>query len=248
MVSSESLTICVLVYGDYCRLAERVLSSIWNNVPRSAYQLIVGANAVGEPTRQFLSQSKVEHRIDELVVSDLNLSKCPMMRRLFAQVSTEYIWWFDDDSFITDAGAWLRWLREAEASSAETVMWGELGECDHPMAFTEVKDVLKFVRSASWYRGLPPPSWRPGGKGEFLFRGQNGGDGRWIFVLGGCWLIRSAAVRAIDWPDYRLRRHGDDVFLGEAIRQHGWKIAGIHPTGVAINTERRRGERVPDPR
>jgi GT2 family glycosyltransferase len=73
------------------------------------------------------------------------------------------------------------------------------------------------------------------------FQGRGTGDGRWYFILGGSWLIRTSAVRAIDWPDPRLLRHGEDVFLGEAIRQHGWQIANIGTPGVAINTEERRG-------
>ena len=102
-------------------------------------------------------------------------------------------------------------------------------------------DVPDFVRSASWYRGLPAPSWRTGGKGEFDFRGLGTGDGRWLFILGGCFLIRAAAVRALDWPDHRLLRTGDDVFLGEAIRQQGWDQRDLGPLGVALDTEPRRG-------
>jgi hypothetical protein len=98
------------------------------------------------------------------------------------------------------------------------------------------------VRSAAWYRGLPPPSWRAGGKGQFNFAGRGLGDGRWFFILGGCWLIRASALRALDWPDRRLIKMGDDAFLGEAIRQHGWQIADIGTTGVAIDTAQRRGE------
>jgi hypothetical protein len=35
---------------------------------------------------------------------------------------------------------------------------------------------------------------------------------------------------------------GDDVLLGEAIRQHGWRIANLGDKGVAINSARRRGD------
>jgi hypothetical protein len=121
-------------------------------------------------------------------------------------------------------------------------MWGEVNRCQWKSDFTDMEDVESFVRSATWYRGLPPPSWRPGGKGEFNFQNRNCGDGRWDFVVGGCWLIRASAARALDWPDRRLIKLGDDVFLGEAIRQQGWKLGNIGRPGVAINTEKRRGD------
>jgi GT2 family glycosyltransferase len=104
---------------------------------------------------------------------------------------------------------------------------------DHP---------LEFIRSASWYRGLPPPSWRPDGKGEFNFDGLGIGDGRCVYILGGCFMIRTAALRQIDWPDRRLSFLGEDVFLGEAIRQQGWTMGNIGMLGVAVDTELRHGK------
>jgi len=178
-------------------------------------------------------------------MSSTNLSKCPMMRRMFAEIDTEYIWWFDDDSYVTETGALTRWLHAADASSSSTVIWGALAWCGHESSFADMNDVFEFVRSASWYRGLPLPSWRVGGKGEFDFRGLGVGDGRWLFILGGCFLIRTTAVRALDWPDRRLLRTGDDVFLGEAIRQQGWEQCDVGPLGVALNTEPRRGSQAP---
>ena len=59
------------------------------------------------------------------------------------------------------------------------------------------------------------------------FRGEAKGDGRWFFVVGGCWWIRTCAVRELDWPDPRLVKGSDDVYLGEAIRQRGWDIADL---------------------
>lgn len=237
-----SVTICVLTYGDYPRLAHRVVESIRAFCPRSEYYLSVGANAVGDETRDYLEARRKAGEVDCVVGSTVNLNKCPMMRRMFRDVNTEFIWWFDDDSYVTERGALTQWLKAAGAAPASTVMWGQLCRCNSPEDFTDLEDVLSFVRCASWYRALPPPSWRPGGKGEFNFENRGGGDGRWDFIVGGCWMIRTAAVRALDWPDHRLIKLGDDVLLGEAIRQQGWKLGNIGHPGVAINTEPRRGQ------
>jgi GT2 family glycosyltransferase len=105
-------------------------------------------------------------------------------------------------------------------------------------------DPQEFVRTATWYRGLPPPSWRPGGKGEFKFGGLGIGDGRWLFIVGGCSMIRATAVRQMDWPDRRLSFLGEDVFLGEAIRQQGWRLGNLGSLGVAVSMAPRRGTRL----
>jgi len=74
---------------------------------------------------------------------------------------------------------------------------------------------------------LPPPSGRPGGKGEFNLWARGLGDGRWRFVSGGCFLIRTAAVQAMDWPDRRLFVVAEDIFLGEAVRQQSWDFCDV---------------------
>jgi GT2 family glycosyltransferase len=163
-----------------------------------------------------------------------------MMRRMFEEIETEFIWWLDDDCYIIEPATLAHWLKQSLAAPGSTVMWGQMAFCGH--GFTDIGDVFGFVRTASWYRGLPPPSWYPGGKGEFNFQNKGTGDGRWFFVVGGCWLIRTWAVRALDWPDKRLIKLGDDVFLGEAIRQNGWALENIDTPGVAINTQPRRGQ------
>jgi hypothetical protein len=242
MNTSPKVTVCVLTYGNHARLTFQVIESIRRHCPRHRYHLVVGANAVCEETRQYLTSLEITGMIDHLITSPVNLNKCPMMRRMFAALETEFIWWFDDDSYVLAPDAMERWLQVAEMAPESTVMWGESAFCDHQDAFTDLEDARAFVRSAAWYRGLPPPSWQYGGKGEFNFQDKGTGDGRWIFTVGGCWLIRTATVRALDWPDPRLIKLGDDVFLGEAIRQNGWHAANIGMPGVAINTEPRRGQ------
>lgn len=54
-------------------------------------------------------------------------------------------------------------------------------------------------------------------------------------------MIRTAAVRALGWPDPRLFKMGDDVFLGEAIRQQGWGLENLGMLGIAIGTGPGRG-------
>ncbi len=223
------VTICVLTYGDYPDLAERTIGSIRDHCERSRYRLIVGANAVAPKTLDYLRRLESERSIDTLIVSAENIDKSPMMRRMFEGIDTEFIWWFDDDSYITDQHALARRIEIARGADAETVLWGHQFFFGHERDFSYGADVDGFVRGAPWYRGKEPPSY------------HSGGDGRWFFITGGCWIIRTATVRALNWPDIRLIKRNDDVFLCEAIRQQGWKSEDIGPSGVAINTEPRRG-------
>jgi len=238
-MNQSPVTVCVLTYGNYPELARRAIGSILDNLERSAHRLVVGANSVGVETREYLETLQNEHQIDHLILSETNLGKCPMMRRMFQDLRSEFLWWFDDDSFVTSPTALTERLRIAQKASPNIVMWGERYKCDHRVTFCD-DDPVAFVRSATWYRGLTPPSWEPGGKGEFNFGDGGGGDGRWIFLTGGNWFIRCRVLRELDWPDPRLLTFGEDVFLGEAIRQQGWQIQHIGKVGVETNCAPRR--------
>ena len=77
----------------------------------------MGANAVGDRTEKLLSERHEVGEIDQLIISSTNINKCPMMRRMFTEIDTEYIWWFDDDSYIEEPGALSQWLHAANASA-----------------------------------------------------------------------------------------------------------------------------------
>jgi len=239
---SATVSICVLTYGDYVDLVRRCIDSIRQHCPRAEYRLLVAANAPGAETREYLESLRTTGEIDTLICSEENVNKCPMMRRLFAEVQTEYIWWFDDDSWIEDAKTFSKWLDTARTASPETMLWGRVYYVSHEHEFCYGRDPVEWVRRAEWFAGKEPPSWQPGGKDVFEYEGRESGDGRWFFVAGGCWLIKTEAVRALDWPDRRLVKEGDDVYLSEALRQKGWQVQNMgQVNGIAINDHRRRG-------
>lgn len=237
----RKVTICVLTYGNYEHLARRCLQSVIENCDRSLYRLMVGANAVSDGTKKYLQHLFEEERIDALYMSEENINKSPMMSYMFRDVSSEFIWWFDDDSYITRSNVLNEWLHLAQQAPASTVMWGHRFFFNNENDFNHGMDVRRFVTSASWYRGKNPPSWEPGGKGEYNFEGKGTGDGRWFFITGGCWLIRTDAIKKLDWPDKRLIKRSDDIFLCEAIRQQDWNVQDIGSLGVQINSETTRG-------
>lgn len=243
MSSEPLITFCALTYGDYHSLINRCLKSIRQFCPRENYRLVVGANSPSLTTSDYLNELVSIGHINRLCQSNSNINKCPMMRRMFEGIGTKYIWWLDDDSYFQSSVAFETWLKAAEESPNHCTLWGVSMMVEHhSKEFGFRGPVIRFVRQAPWYRRLPPPSKEPGGKGEFFFEGKPGGDGRWFFCAGGSWLIRTEAVKKMDWPDSRLVKEMDDVLLGEAIRQQGWKIRDVPTEGIVINGESRRGD------
>ena len=217
------MTICVLAYGDYYHFVRRCLLSVLCRLPRAQYRLVVGANAVCEPTRIFLEALREQGAIDHLVLSEKNLEKCPMMRQLFGHVQTEYVWWLDDDCQIMNGAALSARLSAADHASCRTAIWGEMTFFAGAERFGYGTNIARYIRETPWFKQVPPPQ----------------GD-KWFFITGACFFVRTSVLQALDWPDRSLLRPADDVFLAEAIRQQGWRLQNIGTASVSVNRGPRR--------
>ncbi len=141
------VSVCVVTYGDYLELLERCLGSIIQFFPREQYRLLVGTNAVSPRVAQYLDDLKKSGAIDTLILSEVNINKCPMMRRLFEQIETEFIWWFDDDSWVNGPDTFAHWLKAAQTAPPSTAMWGHVFYYSNVTNFSR-DDMVQWVRDA----------------------------------------------------------------------------------------------------
>lgn len=191
-------TICCLTYGDFLPLVSQCLSNIYAFTSPDSYKLVIGANAPSQKVSDWLSTTYKSCKNVSLELSEQNLGKYPMMRRLFEHVDTEFVAWFDDDVYPESE----KWLGEAIATIEKTGA-GVLGE---PSASICPRSYAKWVEEARWYTGKPLITR----KNRLFLR----------FVLGGWQLIRSDVLKKLDWPDKRLHHCGGDASFGEACRQN----------------------------
>lgn len=221
-ILESPVTVCILFYGDYPKVATRCLTSLLQNTERSAYRLRLGLNSVSEATESAIAQLLPHFDVEMIVRSPVNLYKCPMMRRLFHDQPIETSWtiWFDDDSYV-HRNDWLQMLMFQSRLNPSIDMWGK-------RCFIRGTDAHRnFIRRAPWYRGLiEEPDDRPG-------------HCRLNFAVGGFWAIRTEWIYRLDWPEPRLLQFGEDYILGEALRQNGAQIGNAF-SGVAIDRAPRR--------
>jgi len=69
MPSTPAVTICILTYGDFPRLARQAIESIARLCVRTEYQLVVGANAVSQETGTYLEECRDAGIVDRLILS-----------------------------------------------------------------------------------------------------------------------------------------------------------------------------------
>jgi GT2 family glycosyltransferase len=225
-------TIAVLCYGGHTHLAERFFTKLYHYTDPQRFTLRVGLNEVVPATLKLVQQHAARFGNIEIYEEPKNVFKSPLMRRMFYEkpLTTEWIIWFDDDSHVT-RGDWLQRLALKVEREPAVDQWGR-----GFALWQRGEKIVKFVQAASWYRGLP------------LMREADleGHDAtKFLFVTGGFWAMKTAAIRALDWPDRRLIQANDDFLLGEALRQNRCGI-GMFEYGVEINDAPRRNGEAPE--
>ena len=213
---SFDLTICVLLYGDYPRLAERCLRSITETISEPDLQLRIGLNAVSPAVAAWVKSWVPPEAIWE---SAENIHKYPMMRQMFygtRPVETEYMMWFDDDSYlegyeIRRGGAY--WLDRVRKAMQEADVIGS--------TYTRqlVGNQREYIASRPWYGGKTLPARH-----------------RFKFATGGWWVARMDKLRQWDYPWADLDHCGGDAMLGELVRQQGLRLRQFRE-GVKINAD-----------
>lgn len=216
---AESVTICVLLYGDYPALAQRCLASIAAlaaALPAGTRpQLRIGMNAVSAATRSVVEGLFTRVDYDVLVLdSGENLCKYPIMRRMLYDihggVQRPQVMWFDDDSFIrTPTAAWLE--AALRGVTPQTPVCGQV----YRQKWRGGQQ--SWVKSQPWYGGKDPAE-----------RAQA------VFVTGGWWCADMGFLRSIDYPWPALNHRGGDVLLGEAVFQQNRSLVRFSD-GVSIN-------------
>lgn len=214
---SLPVTIGVVFYGDHPILCQRFLDRLYRYTDPKAFQLRAGLNTVCQETLDLVHAASEKYGNVLIEESDVNLYKCPMMRRLFysTKVSTEWTVWFDDDSYVKGPH-WLLDLALTIERHDETDLFGCLMRVN-------VDDPLEaFITQSPWYRGI-----------ERRLHPEEG-DPIIQFPVGGFWVARTSRLYEVDWPDTRLTLYHEDFIMGEAMRQHG--VDPVHfESGICIS-------------
>ena len=221
------VTICVICFGEHPALAQRFLTNLYRHTRTDFFSLRIGLNAACAETVELAQAAARAHGNISIHSECRNIFKSPLMARLLSlkPIETDWVIWFDDDSFPYRSD-WLPGLRLRMETQPGVDVWG------NPF-FTEADDrVLRFIQTASWFRGKPFNHAKP--TGEWSERPLLS------FVEGGFWAAKARVLRALAWPDPRLVHHGEDYIFGEALRQNGYRI-GRYRSGVRINQTERRG-------
>lgn len=206
----DNFTICVLLFGDHFKLAERCLGSLTAHGSIPIGHLRIGLNAVSDATRQ-LAYSLAQGNVWEFTE---NKHKYPVMREMvhgISPITTPYTMWFDDDSYI--AQPLSSWLHDVETQMQSADMLGSI------YSIGWQGNQREYVKAQPWYNGRDPSERK-----------------KIKFATGGWWTIRSSVLYAHDYPWQSLDHRGGDVMLGEMCFQQQLRLKNFRK-GVHINAD-----------
>jgi hypothetical protein len=235
------VTVCVLGYGDHLDLVRRCLASVVDTVPPARMELRVALNQPGKEVLRY-----VEGLAPAVLSVDRgDRPKYPAMRALFHDpkrpLTTNYVVWFDDDSWAVEPD-WLAQLaRVVAANHAQGCrLYGT--KFVHDLAEFRRRRCLAdaWFKAAPWWRGRPLLD--PSGNREL----PNGSAV--AFATGGFWALATEVIRGAGVPDPRLGLTGGDIVIGEQTRQAGFRIKdfGRGKTPVRWSDAKPRGASPPN--
>lgn len=219
-MNDPTLTICVLLYGNYPQLADRCLNSLVPHLQGTACrELRIGLNEISDETRDIVRAVQdcnfVQTRCFE---SNPQIGKYPMMRRLFYEqpLTTSHVMWFDDDSFVEPNNSNFIQL-VLQKLAAAPVMGRRYTTHLRPGQAALISQQPWFARDD---------------KGQAIrpIRDKQ----QVLFPVGGWWVGRADFLQKYDWPIPSLVHLGGDYLLGELLRQQALPCV-YYSTGVRIN-------------
>ena len=215
------MTCCILMHGRQrheFEMHKRCLDSIRASTPAGALEFRIGCNQVGVDTLGYLQELREALPSTRLYVDEHSRRKYPAMREMFhdpvAPITTPWVLWFDDDTYVIDA-SWYKRLRLLQRDCDADV------GCFGIPLFSRIQRSyqLQWFRDAPWYR-------------QRQFRTAHGScapNGNCVhFPVGWFWCARTSALLACDIPCKRLNHNGGDVTIGEQLHQGGYRTVAFN--------------------
>ena len=200
-------TLFMLVYGDYPAMHEKALTPLLVLDPKKV-SVRLWLNAACPETINWLLCYAPKHWL--IYISDQNSPKYLVMRRLFNDsmnpILTPWVTWLDDDTHITQDD-WLDKTLQFITATPAAVFFG------HQYWKRHLAGVTRWIRAAKWYTHRPfmkASAWynKPTVRGTGV-----------AFIRGSYWWLKTKVIKALGWPDARLRHNGGDTALSEAVWQ-----------------------------
>jgi GT2 family glycosyltransferase len=241
------INICVLAFSsdhsrehDHYSIISRCLYSIIEHTQPEKYRLHIGCNNLSPRAMALVDEMVTEHKAVRYIGKagqDKNgkrvYPKYPLMRHMFRSTAgreetaeaSDWIAWFDDDSYATESD-WLERLEETINNSPRVHQLGQLS------GLLPSTSDIEWATAFPWFNpavGIPQAEL-PNGR---IRPGFN-------FIRGGFYAISRRAITACSVPDERLFHNRGDWSTSLALLHKGFKLADF-TYGIDIDAEPRRG-------
>jgi hypothetical protein len=226
-VIGGKFTVCVLLYGgaQYHNMHMRCLNSIISTCPPSRLDLRIGSNELCAETTAVIDRLVSHGIIRKHYRHTENALKYPVMREMFwdttLPIETNYVIWFDDDSIADRNQQWLALLAQTIVANPAGGLFGS------DMAFRLDAAQQAYFKSRPWYQGRPfrMKNRQPAPNGDMT-----------VFVAGGFFCLKTAALRAANVPDTTITHNGGDYTIGEQLYQAGYDVVAWNRQKQFIHT------------
>lgn len=217
MINFEVLICC---YGDYYSISQRCIDSILKYKTLDNLKIHIGLSECADKTKNYFRNLLDHQHIDTLIESNININKDPMMRLLLDLVNTDYMVWFDDDSYVNSYGWDQKLQQQIEHTKVDVLGF------PHVVGYNDT--YKKFLYSRQWWNNK--------------IRADSSNTCH--FPVGGLWAARCEYLRKYNYPDRNMIKKHGDMLVGDLLFQTDGTFAtlyGWNDTFMVNKAERRGG-------
>lgn len=218
-------TVFVLCSGDYPDLAKRCIGDIVRTMPRDRLDLRVAMSAVGNETKRYLNSLTpgVITRLYDFPEGD---KKYVVMRKMFNDpeypILTQYLVWFDDDTFVVDDSWPIELAKEIAANHLRQYRLYGFRYLHDPKSCADPENPLKWFKEAKWWRDRQlldnVPGWSSVSENGTIIP----------FAAGYFWALHADTMRFAQIPDERLNHNGGDITIGAQVLQADFRLCDFN--------------------
>jgi hypothetical protein len=191
---NNKFEVLICCYGNYYDISKKCIDSILQH-KTLPLKIHVGLSECCNETKKYYRHLLDTAQISSLIDCNVNINKDPMFRMLLDLVDTEYMIWFDDDSYIRKPN-WDQTLNEQIQNHPVDVL-------GFPHVNGRNALYIDFLKSRSWYKGIKHPTQ----------------PSTCFFPVGGLWVGRCEYLRKYDYPDRNMIKRNGDMLLGDLLLQ-----------------------------
>lgn len=219
----NNITLCVGCYSNFFDAQKRCLDSIKSQVNFGEFKLLIGCNEVPKENVEYF---KKQYNPTIVFENEVNIHKIGMMRQMLSVIDTEYLFWFDDDTYLSDKTSLVQHVDKVK-QHPDVVLFGNKYFFKKE---TKEECVKKYMSLGYDWNSYLSSTFENFDANKFFDLDESH---RLYFITGNHYIIKTDYLKKYSFPPDIKSPVFEDVMLSQMVKYTGNKWCNTGDLGVS---------------